>query len=308
MPIKIIRSSENNIPCSVASQETLRAFYGDILTSSRACGENSSVLPVGAVEGAFDAQECLRTAADAAGEYSASMTVVLSVYEKPAHDSDDLRASLSDFLSRRSAQPELCSAVAGTANSSHAAAPVQCFADALAESSQKVVKKKRSFGFFGASAAPGAKAKREASVAEECEPAEECPEAVFSEGVFNSSGLDERMKHLSDTFSEYLLYLIESRGMENADVYKRAIVDKKTFSKLKNNPDYHPQKLTAMCLCVGAKLNLDETRDLLARAGYALSPCDRTDIIFSYFIENGIYDMIELDIQLEEHGCPCIIV
>lgn len=55
------------------------------------------------------------------------------------------------------------------------------------------------------------------------------------------------------------------------------------------------------------KLNLDESKDLLARAGYALSPCDKTDIIFSYFIENEIYDMIELDIQLEEHGLPCII-
>ena len=115
------------------------------------------------------------------------------------------------------------------------------------------------------------------------------------------------MRHLSDTFSEYLLYLIREKQMENAEVYKRAIVDKKIFSKIKNNPDYHPQKLTALCLCVGAKLNLDESKDLLARAGYALSPCDKTDIIFSYFIENEIYDMIELDIQLEEHGLPCII-
>ena len=90
--------------------------------------------------------------------------------------------------------------------------------------------------------------------------------------------------------------------MENAEVWKRAIVDKKIFSKIKNNVNYHPNKLTALCLCVGAKLNLDESKDLLARAGYALSPCDKTDIIFSYFIENEIYDMIELDIQLEEHG------
>ena len=117
----------------------------------------------------------------------------------------------------------------------------------------------------------------------------------------------ERMAHMADTFPQYLLYLIRSKGMENAEVYKRAIVDKKVFSKIKNNPAYHPQKLTALCLCVGAKLNLDEAKDLLARAGYALSPCDKTDIIFSYFIENGIYDMIELDIQLEEHGLPCII-
>ena len=119
--------------------------------------------------------------------------------------------------------------------------------------------------------------------------------------------LSERMEHMADTFPQYLLYLISEKGMENSEVYKRAIVDKKVFSKIKKNPNYHPQKLTALCLCIGAKLNLDESKDLLARAGYALSPCDKTDIIFSYFIENEIYDMIELDIQLEEHGLPCII-
>lgn len=121
------------------------------------------------------------------------------------------------------------------------------------------------------------------------------------------TGLSERLNHLTDTFTEYLLYLIDRKGMTNADVYKRAIVDKKVFSKIKNNPDYHPQKITALCLCVGAKLNIDETKDLLARAGYALSPCDKIDVIFSYFIEKEIYDMIELDICLEEHGLKCII-
>lgn len=119
--------------------------------------------------------------------------------------------------------------------------------------------------------------------------------------------LSERLAHMSDTFSQYLLYLIQTKGMENAEVYKRAIVDKKTFSKIKNNPDYHPQKITALCLCVGAKLNLDETKDLLARAGYALSPCDMTDIIFSFFIEHEHFDIIDIDIQLEEHGLACII-
>ncbi len=126
------------------------------------------------------------------------------------------------------------------------------------------------------------------------------------EGLHESK-LEERMRHMSDTYSEYLMYLIQERHMENAEVWKRAIVDKKIFSKIKNNVNYHPNKLTALCLCIGAKLNLDESKDLLARAGYALSPCDKTDIIFSYFIENEIYDMIELDIQLEEHGLPCII-
>lgn len=123
----------------------------------------------------------------------------------------------------------------------------------------------------------------------------------------DNRALNERLKHTSDTFTEYLLYLIESKGMTNAEVYRGALVDKRTFSKIKGDPFYHPQKMTALCLCMGAKLNLDQTTDLLSRAGYALSPCDKTDIIFKYFIENGIYDMIELDIQLEEHGLPCLI-
>jgi len=134
---------------------------------------------------------------------------------------------------------------------------------------------------------------------------DECEYELEMDDYFGA--LDERMSHMSDTFSEYLLYTIEQKGMTNAEVYKRGIVDKKVFSKIKNDPGYHPQKMTAMCLCVGAKLNLDEARDLLARAGYALSPCDKTDIIFSYFIENGIYDMYELDIQLEEYGEKCLI-
>ena len=154
----------------------------------------------------------------------------------------------------------------------------------------------------------------EESVMEECSEMMVCASMAPSEDEecldfeeVHESRLEERIKHLSDTFSQYLMFLIEDKKMKNADVYKRAIVDKKVFSKIKNDINYHPQKQTALCLCVGAKLNLDESKDLLARAGYALSPCDKTDIIFSYFIENEIYDMIELDIQLEEHGLPCII-
>lgn len=133
--------------------------------------------------------------------------------------------------------------------------------------------------------------------------------AFFDDDLWeeNESALNERMKHLSDTFQQYLLYLIEVKGLTNTEVYKRAIMTKQLFSKIKVNPDYHPDKATAMRLCVGAKLNLDETKDLMARAGYALSPCDKRDIIFSFFIEREIFDMIEIDIVLEERGLPCFI-
>lgn len=123
----------------------------------------------------------------------------------------------------------------------------------------------------------------------------------------SESALEERMGHMSDTFQEYLMYLIRVKKLTNAEVYKKAIVTKQLFSKIKLNPAYHPDKATAMRLCVGARLNLDETKDLLARAGYALSPCDKKDIIFSFFIEHEVFDMIEIDIALEEHGLPCFI-
>lgn len=162
----------------------------------------------------------------------------------------------------------------------------------------------KSVSAAGSNACAPAQAKKTADFSEMiCDYAE--PYADFSSE--HESKLQERLKHVSDTFSEYLMYMIREKHMNNAEVWKRAIVDKKVFSKIKNNPDYHPNKLTALCLCVGARLNIDEARDLLARAGYTFSPCDLTDIIFSYFIENEIYDMIELDIQLEEHGLPCII-
>lgn len=133
--------------------------------------------------------------------------------------------------------------------------------------------------------------------------------AAYEEFLEESeSALNERIRHMGDSFQQYLMYLIERKGLTNAEVYKRAFVTKQLFSKIKLNPDYHPDKATAMRLCVGAGLNLDETKDLLARAGYALSPCDKRDIIFSYFIEREVFDMIEIDIVLENYDLPCFIV
>ncbi len=156
-------------------------------------------------------------------------------------------------------------------------------------------------------ARPNAKAfeARERAPIEPCEAASLKSYDEFQEE--KESALSIRMKHLADSFQQYLFYLIQSKGLSNAQVYKRAIITKQTFSKIKNNEAYHPDKATAMRLCVGAGLNIDETKDLLARAGYALSPCDKRDIIFSYFIEKEIYDMIEIDIALEDHGLPCFI-
>lgn len=132
-------------------------------------------------------------------------------------------------------------------------------------------------------------------------------ESIFEEEYIefteeHEDALKERLNHVYDSFQEYLLYLIGQKGFKNSDVYNRAMITKQTFSKIKLNKNYHPDKFTVLSLCVGAKLNLDETKDLLLRAGYALSPCDKRDIIFKYYIENELYDMPLIDISLEDNG------
>ena len=110
-----------------------------------------------------------------------------------------------------------------------------------------------------------------------------------------TSGLDEALAHLDAGFSETLLKLIDRSGKKDAEVYKKANVDRKLFSKIRNNPDYKPSKPTAVAFAIALELNLDETRDLVARAGYALSASSKFDVIIGYFIRQKKYDIFEIN-------------
>jgi O-acetyl-ADP-ribose deacetylase (regulator of RNase III) len=107
--------------------------------------------------------------------------------------------------------------------------------------------------------------------------------------------LADVINDIDDTFVISLFKIIEFKQFKEQDVYKRANIDKKLFSKLRSNINYHPNKNTSISLCIALELNLDETKDLLIKAGYALSYSIKFDIIVRYFIENKIYDIYELD-------------
>ena len=110
-----------------------------------------------------------------------------------------------------------------------------------------------------------------------------------------ASGLDEALAHLDAGFSETLLKLIDRSGKKDAEVYKKANVDRKLFSKIRNNPDYKPSKPTAVAFAIALELSLPETRDLIARAGYALSPSSKFDVIIEYFIMQRDYDIFKIN-------------
>lgn len=118
--------------------------------------------------------------------------------------------------------------------------------------------------------------------------------------LFDEKELQKMVQQTDAGFSETLLKLIDKSGEKDSDVYKRANVDRKLFSKIRNNPQYKPSKPTAVAFAIALELDLEETRDFIGRAGYALSRSNKFDIIIEYFITHGRYDIYEINMMLFE--------
>ena len=134
---------------------------------------------------------------------------------------------------------------------------------------------------------------------------EECfAPAPMAAGSIAIDTLQDLLERTDEGFSATLLSLIDRSGKTDVEVYKRANIDRKLFSKIRSKPNYQPSKPTVLAFAIALELNMEETEMLLSRAGLALSHANKQDIVVEFFIKNKNYDIFELNNVLFAFDLP----
>jgi len=119
-----------------------------------------------------------------------------------------------------------------------------------------------------------------------------------SSRYLEKGSIDDILEKLEEPFTKTLFRYIDQKGFDDVEVYKKANIDRKLFSKIKGDHDYRPSKSTAIAFAIALELNLDQTLDLLARAGYTLSHASKFDLVVEYYIKMNHYDIHEINTAL----------
>lgn len=293
-------------------RETVRECYTNCLNKAKEMGIESIAFPLisTGVYG-FPKAEALLIATSVFSSFLSEndMDITLVVFDNESFSlSDKIFAGVDQFIDENYVELKTDEEYCGTATGFAAEqASASAFDGILAEDAsiepedQEIRRRENSLrkGLFGS---------RLSAPARDMESA---PAGAFiaksaAVPVPKERSLEDVVKNVADTWSESLLRMIDEKGFTDTEVYKRANVDRKLFSKIRINRFYQPKKNTAVAFALALRLNVDETKDFLKRAGYAFSPSSKFDLIVEYFIDQKVYDIYTINLALFEHGQPLL--
>lgn len=127
-----------------------------------------------------------------------------------------------------------------------------------------------------------------------------CFQAAYN--PFEGKSLEDVIKEPVETFQDKLFSMIKEKNLDEVEVYKNANITRQAFSKIRSEKDYHPAKNTVFSLAIGMKLSIDETSELLKKAGYSFSSANKAALIVQYFIYHKIYNIDAVNEALEKYG------
>lgn len=267
LPCRYVIHTVGPIWCGGANGEEalLRSCYTRSLELARENGCKTVAFPlISAGVYGYPKAEALRVAAEAISDFLAAddsdMTVTLVLFDSNVVSEITSRfADIDSYISEACGEVDFCSEM-----------PAPCGVSAK-ESAKK--------SLFGRKSAES----------------NEMDEAVSMALCAAPEALEDMLKNLDCSFSEKLMRLIDERGLKDPEVYKRANIDRKLFSKIRSDKNYRPRKNTVLAFAVALQLTPAETDELLKCAGYALSHSQKTDVIVEYFLGKRIYNIYEIN-------------
>ncbi len=275
-------------------KELLTSCYRNSLQLAKENGCESVAFPlISAGIYGYPRAEAIRVAADTITEFLTEndMTVYLVIFDTESFSissklyadinqfiDDNYAAAHDDRLSRSLDEPRMYNAVPAAA--------------------KPYIKPKVAADMFEAKAKKSKPAPQKRSFSEDM--ADMCAGAALPQTelytVANAAAsLEDALKQIDESFSQMLLRKIDEKGMTDAQCYKKANIDRRLFSKIRSDVNYRPAKQTALAFAIALELPLSEVKDMLMKAGYALSRSSKSDIIVEYFIQHGNYDIFEIN-------------